>query len=153
MWQANFKSVQLTAALYAALLAGGSQLAHAESDGSEIVITRNVAPRTAFRPDSPKSPKTVEVQVSPADRVTSQVARTSAIGSADDALMGNMRADQALDRGMANAPLGSGVALGGAAAGGASVGGTGRSAGGGGMGAALGVGGTVINAMSPLLPR
>ncbi|MBM3117551.1 hypothetical protein [Jeongeupia naejangsanensis] len=137
-------------ALLLILLGGTTRTAMAE-EGS-ILVQRHVAPRTAFRPDSPKSPKVIEVQVSPAATVTSQTQGIVGLGSADDALMGDMRAGQVPSPGVSGSSLAAGqnaVALGNAA--GAAPGGTGRTPGGGGF--AQGIGSTVVNAMSPILPR
>ncbi|GHD66398.1 hypothetical protein [Jeongeupia chitinilytica] len=132
-------------------LAGGSVQPVMAEDGT-ILVQRHVAPRTAFRADSPKSPKVIEVQVSPAATVTAQTQSIVGMGSSDDALLGDMRAGQMPTQAGGATAMAAGqsaVALGNAA--GAAPSGAGRSTGSGGF--VGGIGNTVVNAMSPILAR
>ncbi|WP_432723628.1 hypothetical protein R0381_000901 [Jeongeupia wiesaeckerbachi] len=150
MPRAQTSSLLSLSALLLTLLSGGARPAMAE-EGS-ILVQRHVAPRTAFRPDSPKSPKVIEVQVSPATTVMSQTQAIAGVGSVDDALMGDMRAGQIPAQAGNTSSLAAGqsaVALGNAA--GAAPSGTGRTPGGGGF--VQGIGNSVVNAMSPILSR
>ncbi|BCL76481.1 hypothetical protein JHS3_22170 [Jeongeupia sp. HS-3] len=148
MWSSRFSysSPVLAVAIFAA-----SQAALAVEGG--ILISRDVAPRIAYRPDSPKSPNPVEVSASPARQTTDATRDVAGWSQADEALMGKLHAGQTGGQsfGGATAAWSSPAAAGGAGrmagAGGAS--GVGRTI----SGATAGIAGQLGQALAPLTAR